>query len=622
MIKGILLAILCGYPLPAKAQGRSTDSVQWKLFFNQMFALELRKEVLGKAGSDQLWQDALKRYTAYTPNSFNESIAATSGVGTSSEAYRMRQKVFDNPQNYALISQLSFAASIPSAIQEIAAVSAYLRGIEANRNRAIGSDENFFTSPEAANFIEALAYGKGKAKAQQVAMIMMPGYAAHAIKFGIFPEIAADMNTVWGREAARPLLGEANGIDLSFEDAKTYYGKSAGGPSAFDMLAPAGTEMGNTVGAHAETAELLAKWLQDLPPRFSNSKLILFGYSRGAPVVLEMLKRHPELKSRVIGLVTYGGVIQGTHVARSTATELRAYLGKRSIAEVVDMIRSKGVTKSIDAIAPFISSFDLGFLKMPVIKDIMDLFEVDSAHIEAQVDRLMEGREVRELLAGADDLAPVVRTAWNLRNFDNDLLDPGTFIFNLSGIADISMFASRLAANNQRQRSSALITPKLKDDGRIDWQSFSLDAWFLYLSSLEGFKMAPGGLYDTQVDLQHGKTPWLDQSPLSASLLPEELASLWGEDDIRKKMQASGITSLAQFSNTPRSELLGAAQWNHIRAYDLGEFKGHHWSLFHQAFRAPPDVSLDHAIWEFPRKAFMRALLQTIALYNVVLQNS
>ena len=622
MIRGILLAILCGFPLPARAQMRSTDSVQWKLFFNQMFALELHKEVLGKAGSDQLWQDALKRYTAYTPNSFSGSIAATLGVSTSHEAYRMRQAIFDDPQNYALISRLSFAASIPSGIQDIAAVSAYLRGIEANRNRAIGSEENFFASPEAANLVEALAYSGGKAKGQQVAMIMMPGYAAHAIKFGIFPEIAADMNTTWGREPARPLLDEGNGLDLRFEDAKTFYGKSRGGPAAFDMLAPVGMELGNTVGRHAETAELLAKWLQNLPPRFSNSKLILLGYSRGAPVILEMLKTHPELKARVIGLVTYGGVIQGTHVARSAATELREYLGKRSIGEMVDTIRRKGVTKSIDAIAPFVSSFDLGFLKMPVIKDIMDLFEVDSSHIEGQVDRLLEGREVRELLEGADDLAPVGRTAWNLRHFDNELLDPGTFVFNLSGIADISMFASRLAANNRRQRPNALITPKLKNDGKLDWQSFSLDAWFLYLSSLEGFKMAPGGLYDTQVDLQHSKTPWLDQSPLSASLLPEELASLWDEADIRKKLQGSGIHSLAQFSNTPRSQLLSAAQWNNIRAYDLGEFKGHHWSLFHQAFRAPPELSPDHAIWEFPRKAFMRALLQTIALYNVVLQNS
>ena len=65
-------------------------------------------------------------------------------------------------------------------------------------------------------------------------------------------------------------------------------------------------------------------------------------------------------------------------------------------------------------------------------------------------------------------------------------------------------------------------------------------------------------------------------------------------------------------------DLISEKRLKNLKPYDLGEFKGHHWSLFHQAFRAPPDISKDYAIWEFPRKAYMRALLQTIALYRMV----
>jgi hypothetical protein len=51
---------------------------------------------------------------------------------------------------------------------------------------------------------------------------------------------------------------------------------------------------------------------------------------------------------------------------------------------------------------------------------------------------------------------------------------------------------------------------------------------------------------------------------------------------------------------------------------DLGEFKGHHWNPFVQALRPPPELSKVHAVWDFPRKAFMRALIQVLAFHNLV----
>ncbi len=617
---GVLLWTVYGIP-PAHAQSLS-DQVSWKLLFNQLFALEIRKEAMGQGGSTALAQQNIRNYTAYTPNSFNDTLWDVLKAETSSEAYARRQAIFDRPENYQLISQLDFQKSVPGPVQSIPAVSRYLRALEAQQNRPIPAEENFFNSPEASAFLEAITTLKGQSQGQKVALVLVPGYAAHTIKFPIFPEILGDMNRAKGREASRPILDEGNGLDIIYEKFTTYYAKTRGGPAGFDILIPAGWEMGNTVGFNAETSDLLATWIKGLPPAYAEHKLILLGYSKGAPIILEFLQRHPELKSRVIGLLSYGAVIQGTHIARTAGKQIRDVLGKRSIRELVDTMRAKGIEPSVDSVLPFLSAFDFGFAKVSTIRDIMSIYDIDSSKIDDQINRILEGRELSELLDGVDDLSPQTRTAWNLRYFDNNLLQPGTFVFNLSGITDISSFAARLAADNRRVRPSSLLTPKLKNDGKLDWKNLSLDAWFLYIASQAGFKLAPGGLYDTQVDLQHTKTPWLDKSPLRDSLTAEELAYLWNQPDIRSKMQTEGIQTLEQFSTTPRSQLLRPQTWSNIHAYDLGEFKGHHWSLFWQAFRAPADVSNDYAIWEFPRKAFMKALLQTVALYNLVNQNS
>ena len=615
----VLISALFIMPYPT-ASAAETDQVKWKLVFNQLFALEIKKEWKGLGKSDADVQKALRQYTAYTPSTFNQTIDKVLTANTSSEAYKIRRSIYDNPNNYAVISNLDFTNSIPAAISNLPQVRTYLDGITQYSNRSIKSGENFFASPEARSFMDAISTVGSRPRGQKVALVLVPGYAAHAIKFGIFPEIIGDMNLANGRTESRPILDEGNGFDIKYQDYTSYY-STHNGPVEFDIISPAGWEMGNTVGFNSETSDLLAKWIKGLPAHYSEHKLILLGYSKGAPIIFEFLQRHPEMKSRVIGLLTYGAVIQGTHVGRSGGKDIRAVLGKRSIGELIDNLKEQGLEESIDRLAPFIAGIDMSFLKIRTIKDLMTIFDVDSEKLDDQVDRLLEGREVRELLDGIDDLAPYTRTAWNLRYFDNNLVNPGTFMLNMSAVTDISSFASRPSYSNVRQRKHALLTPSLSSNGKILWKEFSLDAWFLYMASMDGFKQAPGGLYDTQVELQHTKSPWLDQSPLTASLTMDELKQLWNEVDIRKKVMGQGISSFSQFSNTPRAKLLRPSTHDHLNAYDLGEIKGHHWSLFLQAFRAPPDVSQEFAVWDFPRKAFMRALLQTFGLYNVIYQS-
>jgi pimeloyl-ACP methyl ester carboxylesterase len=591
------------------------QKVDWKLFFNQVWALEIRKEMRAKNASDAAIREAIREHTGYTPLSFSATLKKVQEVTTSAEASKLREKVFSDEASYDKIMRLDFSASVPSEYQSLPEVKRLLQGIVANQNRVPSRTENFFSSPEGETLTRAITVAASGS--QDVAFVLVPGYAAHAIKFGIFPEIVGEANRFHQRPEERPLLEEgAAGIDLKYENYAEFYSRGTSGESPFDILSPAGVEMGNTVGFNAETADLLASWIAGLPPKYRQRKLILLGYSKGAPIVFELLQRHPELKSQVLGMVTYGGVVQGTHVARMGKETIDGLLGVRTIGELIDRVRPKGTDESLRALLPFLSPFDLSFTQLDSLQRVLAVYGIDMGDMRAKVDRLLEGREVRELLDGIVDLAPYTRTLWNLRHLDSSMVQPDTFLMNLSAVSDIAAFASNRVTKTQTRRAHSILAPVLTPQNKLDWPGLSLDAWFLYLSSLEGFKMAPGGLYDTQVDLQHTKSPWLDESPLSMSLTDAELAQLWAEQDVQQKLAANGITSLSALKSTPRNKLFKPKTIENLRSIDLGEFKGHHWSLFHQAFRPAKEQSETFAIWEFPRGPFIKAVMYTMALHT------
>jgi hypothetical protein len=212
---------------------------------------------------------------------------------------------------------------------------------------------------------------------------------------------------------------------------------------------------------------------------------------------------------------------------------------------------------------------------------------------------------------GVIDLLPSERSYWNIQHLNNKNFAPDTFIFNLSAVTDVSTFT-------QSSSGSPLISPTINDDGQLDWKNFSIDALFLYFSSIDGFRLAPGGLYDTQVELGNTKVPLLDNRPYTATLTDDELKTMWQSTTINNILKTNQINSYEQFIKTPRNQLILAGNTNNIHPVDLGEIRGHHWSLLIQAFRPPANISEQHHQWNFPRKAYMRALLQTLALYNLV----
>ncbi len=594
-------------------------SIDWKLLFHQLFALEIKKEFVLRAPEGEreaIYSRLLNAFVHYSPEAFGAVIERTSKAESAEEAHRIRESFYKHPVGRALIHELDLERCVGAKERENTSVREFLAVIHEHRGRAISDSENFLASPEGEN--AARAFGRAASgREQKVALVMVPGYAAHTIAHAIFEEIVGDANAHWGRPRKRPLLS-ADGIDLEFESATDFYERGAETIGPFDILHPAGIELGNTIGLNAETTDRIAIWIRELPKKYAEHKFVFLGYSKGAPIVLDLERRHPELASRILGYVTHAGVMQGAHVARAILEQADSVLRDVPLSDFVDTLRNGEPGELGAALSPLFAQLDMRWLSAPRVRELLESLDVDVSRFERQSERILGGRELRELLDGGRDLAPLARTRWNLLHLNNKSFRRPTYLFNLSAVADVRDFVRPVLPEKGGAIGPSLIAPRFTVDGQIDWETFSIDAMVLYFTSYAGFKNSPGGLYDAQVDLAGSKTMHLDSRPLSESLTSEELDTLWEDEEVRAAMRESEVPSREAFASTPRSQLVASDARDNLDAIDLGEFRGHHWSLFVQALRPPEDVTSKHASWPFPRKAYMRALLQLLALRNLV----
>jgi hypothetical protein len=618
IVKTLVLAGLCLFASFRCYAETDITSINWKLLFNQLFAQEIKKETAASNAPFTSFQAKLREHTAWTPLAFDEVIAEVMQAETSTEAYNIRTEIYDSPENYQQIATLDFNQSIPYEIQSLPRLDEYLNQITESKDNAVNVDSNFFESHSGQQMMSAISWQHQSTQPRPVSLVIVPGYAGHLIKVPIFEDITHDANQYYGRDNERPIIFESS-LGFEVEDYRTFYANNMKAANHFDIIAPAGlAELGNTAGSNLESTELLTNWLQNLPQEYQNHDFILFGYSKGAPVILDVLRHDPSLKNRIKGLVTYGGVIQGTNIARTGVDAIDDFVGNLTLAEFVDRLQEKDTDEVLRIISPLFGKLPFSPYKFSVLTEVFDIFDFDIRETENAIDELLTRRELPELRDGIVDLLPIERVRWNLLHLNNNIFAPNTFIFNLSAITDIATFSAPGGITENGQKNVASISPILNDEGELIWKDFSLDAVFLYLSSLEGFKLAPGGLYDTQVELGNSKIPLIDPRPYQDSLTPSEIDTLWDEPAIKQKLQSNNISSIQQFATTPRDLLIHHGETNNIHAADLGEIKGHHWSIMRQAFRAPIEISADHASWSFPRKAYMRALLQLMAIHNIV----
>ncbi|MBQ49293.1 MAG: hypothetical protein CMP10_18085 [Zetaproteobacteria bacterium] len=646
--------------------------VDWKLLFNRLFALEIYKQEvlpldhLSEQEKAAAFDHLLKAHTAYTPLTFNQSLNKVLGATTSMEAYETRESVFRQPANRQHIAEFGLNDVIAEELQADPVIKDYLQTMLAHQDRPIADNDLFLASPEGRNMVDALTYQGQQQDAQGVIFVAVPGYVAHTIKDYIFEEFINEVNTYYGRCRNRPVLKEEN-IDIDFLDHVSFYGSDTqaycpdenlvnhhqlarGDDQAFvDVFHPAGKEMGNTAGYNAETTRLMRQWLRTLPAKYQDKKIILLGYSKGAPIILDMIRQIKEdasearrkgedvdqqdlaIADRIMGFVTFAGVVQGTNVARSANESIEDALKGRTIDAYIDEARKQDGDTLIGYVAPFFSDLDFSFLSNKVMKKLFDLFDFDYEPVRKLLDRVIDGRELREIRDGFVDLSPVERTRWNLRHFNDEVFHQPVFVFNATAITDISVFSRPMGINSDGTKTPSVLHPKLRlnDEGEveIDFRQFSLDSSFLYLSSIGGFKTAPGGLFDTQMEMANTKAFTLDHRPLSESLTEAEIDTLIATIESEPKLYQSLLSDLVLvdgsvdqqlFRSMPRRELLADGSTGNLDAIDLGEFRGHHWSLFVQAIKPPKDISDDYVYRQFPRQAYMRALFQVMGMYNLV----
>lgn len=666
MEKKLLSTLSIFFMFISLASGRAYGDVEqdsssdWKLLFNRLFALEIYKEHvlpngLERTEQEQKWDHELSKHSFYTPLTFNESIDRILEAKSSMEAYNLKNEVFAKPENRKHLREVSSEEIFSEEALKGKRLSKFISSIESMASRPIASEELFLTSPEGKSLTEALTSSLGQP--ENFVFVMIPGYAAHVVKDYIFEEFVNNINSYHGRCKNRPLLAE-NGIDFSFIGHKEFYGSDTEqycpdenlvnhhpiNRPFVDVLHPNGWELGNTLGDDRETVRLMRQWLRDLPSKYEGSNIVLLGYSKGAPVVLDILRQirasaenarregysvNPkdlELIERIKGIVTFAGVVQGTNVAASAKEEIDAALDGRSIAEYIDEFKDESLESILSYVSPFFADFDFSFLNLEAFEELFEIFGLDFQSTRDTIDRLINGRELKELMEGANDLTPLKRTLWNLENYNNTNFSNDIFVMNLSAVTDISMFSRPNGYSEDPSQFKSELHPKIKlnDQGEVemDFSSMSIDAGFLYLSSIEGFKSAPGGLFDTQVELANTKSILLDRRSLADSLPYEDLKALLkfmnqNIDRFRPHLVDEVFTDSqvnADFLfHSPRKELFKKEAVSNIKNIDLGEFRGHHWSLFVQAIKPPSQISQEFVYRDFPRQAFMRALLQVIA---------
>jgi hypothetical protein len=87
------------------------------------------------------------------------------------------------------------------------------------------------------------------------------------------------------------------------------------------------------LSSSARNAELIRDAIMAMPEPAGEKRLVLLGYSKGAPDILEALVAYPELESRVAAVVSVAGAIGGSPLANRTSQDTANLMKKFPRAE-------------------------------------------------------------------------------------------------------------------------------------------------------------------------------------------------------------------------------------------------------------------------------------------------
>ena len=420
-----------------------------------------------------------------------------------------------------------------------------------------------------------------------------------------------------------------------------------------------GEVLGNTMGDNTTIVKYFAQWLRDLPKEYASKKFIFFGYSKGASIAHHMLAEQKDIRDRTRYIVTLGGVVQGAIPAKAALSSVEKLIDKSPTEIANDLKNPKEFMKGLKSA---LGSAAAELLKSDLVKDLMSVIGININNVfddyvkqfqlahgveyyvtELEIGKTPSGwrpqdvketikdfrlyfprrketKEVKRVVGGTDAMTAKSRIIWNLNNLapisdglanSNNRNNVPVAIFNISSLTDIKDLLLPEDVADQYPLHPPTFVPQLSNTGVV-WEDFSLDNVFLHATSIEGFQMAPGGLFDTQVAWLDTKSMPLDMRPLTESLDEKELSELKYANHLNTGFINRTFARNIFFSD---EDLKG------LSFIDLGEMRATHWDIaFRQVYRADKAINPGGAdfIHRLPRMAMYAAILETLAIYKIM----
>jgi pimeloyl-ACP methyl ester carboxylesterase len=97
------------------------------------------------------------------------------------------------------------------------------------------------------------------------------------------------------------------GIDASLQSLLNSYGFAA------ELLDVDG------LSSSSNNARQIREYIEALPPELADRKIVLIGYSKGAPDILEAMVNYPELHPRIGAVISVAGAVGGSPLANTAA---------------------------------------------------------------------------------------------------------------------------------------------------------------------------------------------------------------------------------------------------------------------------------------------------------------
>ena len=367
-----------------------------------------------------------------------------------------------------------------------------------------------------------------------------------------------------------------------------------------------------------------------------------------------MVSRYPDIRARTLAIITIAGVNQGASPAEGGYRTLVKLTGSQTPTEALEKVRAgqarlEGLSPALAAVLALGAGSDL-------VQQILGGDTVSATDIVDRVTKALNVDQVRQGIEGIYDMTQYARLKWNLVHFNDKFFDQKINIFNLSVMTDRKDWATPAGVTNWSRPVPTTIFPQFKlttPKAQINWKLASEDNAFLLATSLDGFDSAPAGLFDTQVAWTDTKSMLLDNRTIARTLYhpinkqardplveadlermsAQEIAALYVE--VNADRAAAGLAPIPAtfpnpkkggrpltFAEIPRSQLLKSlGTTENFNIVDLGDLRGTHWDISFREVYKPKDEAVYYT-HTFPRKAFISALIETMAIYKSGLSNA